>query len=320
MLRSPAASVDAVATWERESGCDQTEKKGPRRLRKLLRSTYGLMASNILRPCSAADSGHEEGRALDWMVNARDPEQKEMADAFLGWLQAPDEYGNPSVMARRLGIQYVIFNNQMWQPSSSSWSAYSSCAKRKMRKMRKKAYDNACHRNHVHVSFSWDGALGRTSFYTGYVACPPPAADLWALPVTAPGEPVTISPVAALRTKSGVGLAAAACKVNPGVRIDLPVTGLGAVPLTGTTAVTLSVRVRAADAPTELRVWQAGTEAPLAAALVVAKGQPGAVTVAVPVGVEGLVSLQLTGGMAHIAVDVVGAAVAAPPPPVLPAT
>lgn len=316
-LRSPAATVDAAATWERESGCDQTEKKGPRTLRRLLISTYGLVPSNILRPCSAADSGHEEGRALDWMVSVRDPAQKKMADAFLAWLQATDEYGNPSAMARRLGIQYVIWNNQMWRPWSGQWSTYSDCDRPKRRF---KAYDSTCHRNHVHVSFSWAGALGRTSYYTGYVACPSPVVDLWALPVTVPGEPVAMTPVAALRTKSGAGLSVGPCKVHPDVRLDLPVAGLGAVPLTGASAVTLSVRVKAADAPTELRVWQAGTEAPVAPALLADKGEPGAATVTVPVGVEGLVSLQLAGGMAHIAVDVVGVAVAAPPPPVLPPT
>ena len=75
--------VDNAARWERESGCSQTEKKGPKQLRTLLVATYGLVSSNILRPCSAADSGHEEGRALDWMVNARDPAQKVIAESYL---------------------------------------------------------------------------------------------------------------------------------------------------------------------------------------------------------------------------------------------
>ncbi|MBA2770359.1 MAG: hypothetical protein H0U35_14775, partial [Sporichthyaceae bacterium] len=52
--RTFGAVIDTPASWERESGCSQTEKKGPRRLRKLLLSTYGLLPSNILRPCSAA--------------------------------------------------------------------------------------------------------------------------------------------------------------------------------------------------------------------------------------------------------------------------
>ena len=48
-------TVDAPATWERESGCDPVEKKGPKKLRRLLLRTYGPVASNIVRSCSASD-------------------------------------------------------------------------------------------------------------------------------------------------------------------------------------------------------------------------------------------------------------------------
>ena len=226
--RSYSALIDNPASWERESGCSQTEKKGPKKLRKLLNATYGTIYANILRRCSKADSGHEEGRALDWMVNVRVPAQKTIAESYLAWLQAPDEFGNPAAMSRRLGISYVIWNNQMWRPGSGVWTDYSDCAKKKKRA---KKYDTYCHRNHVHTSFSWDGALGRTSFYTGYVACPAPVVTPWPpLLVPAAPEVAPLAPARLLGTRKGIGLPAGPCRVHPDVRLDLPVLGVGGVP------------------------------------------------------------------------------------------
>jgi len=63
---------------------------------------------------------------------------------------------------------YIIWNKRIWNASGwggSGWSAY-----------RCHGY-TACHRNHVHFSFGWAGALARTSFWSGRVApvIPPPA-------------------------------------------------------------------------------------------------------------------------------------------------
>ena len=307
--------VDNAASWERESSCSQTEKKGPKKLRKLLVATYGLLSSNILRPCSAADSGHEEGRALDWMVNVRDPAQKEIAESYLTWLSAPDEFGNSAAMARRIGIAYVIWNNGMWRPTTGEWTPYSDCAKPRKRF---KKYDNTCHRNHVHTSFSWDGALGRTSFYTGYVACPEPDTDSW-VPAIMPAAPEVVAVPAArvLGTSAGIGVPSGPCRVHPDVRADVQVLdalgGLSTdgIPVTGVASVQLQVTVVKPDARTELRVWTAGTLAPMEPLLLVDKGVEATATVTVPVGPDGLVSLALTGGMGHVALDVTGYSVGA---------
>ena len=302
-------TVDAPATWEPENGCDPVEKKGPRKLRKLLLATYGPVASNIVRSCTGADSGHEEGRALDWMVNVRDPEQAAVADAFLAWLQAPDEAGNTAVMARRLGISYLIWNNAMWRPSTNAWTPYRDCA---LPKRRWKKDDNTCHRNHVHVSFSWAGALGRTSFYTGYVACPAWTVTPW-IPAVLPqvSDVVPVEPVRVLGTRRGVGLATGACKAAPDVRIDVPVLGVGGMPAAGISSVQLRVAVSQPDALAELRVWTPGTAMPSAPAVVVERKTDASATVTVPVGPDGRVSLALTGGMGHLVVDATGYTVGA---------
>ena len=321
---SPA--IDGMPGWERESGCSPTEKPGPRYLRRLLLATYGPLSSNIVRQCTGADSGHEEGRALDWMTSVRVPEQKEMADAFVAWLQAPDSFGNPEAMARRLGISYVIWNNQTWRAydPARGWTEYNGCL---ARKKHKKAFDTFCHRNHVHVSFTWDGALRRTSYYTGFVGCPAPAPAVPAYPTSpvlgtptpapagTPAAPVALPPTTLLRTKAGVGTPAGPCRVHPDVRLDLPVLGLGGVPPTGVAAVVLRVTVVRPDAVPVLHAWPAdGSSAPVEAVTLDPTGRTAEVTV--PVGPTGAVSLQLAGAMAHLRADVLGyvpaAAVPAP--------
>ena len=338
--KSFSTSIDGFPTWERESGCDPVEKKGPKLLRRLLLATYGPMSSNIVRPCTAADSGHEEGRALDWMVNVRVPAQKEMGDAFVAWLQAPDGYGNPEAMARRLGISYVIWNNRTWRAydPARGWTEYNGCL---AQKKQKKLWDNTCHRTHVHVSFTWDGANKRTSYYTGFVACPAP------LPVTPPtgwppvpttptvpgvptptvpvvptpvvpvtGPVVPLPPSRVLGTQLGTGTPTGPCRVHPDVRLDLAVAGQGGVPLEGVAAVVLRVRVVRPDAAFQLRVWPAGQAVPVDPAVLDATGKVAEVTV--PLGAGGQVSLQLAGAMAHLRADVLGYVAAEPVvPPVV---
>jgi hypothetical protein len=269
-----------------------------------------VIPSNIVRPCSAADSGHEEGRALDWMVSVRDAGQKAVAESFLAWVQATDAYGNPAAMARRLGISYLIWDNQIWRPRDLAWTDYDGCTKPKLRW---KKYDTTCHRNHVHVSFSWDGALGRTSFWTGLVACPAPL-GVPGFPALLPavGGAVPVAPTRVLDTRSGLGLPSGACRAHPDVRLDLPLLGVGGVPASGVAAVTLSVRATALDAPAELRAWTGGSAEPFAPVAIGGKGAPAVAKVTVPVPTTtGVVSLELTGGMGHLAVDVTGYVVGA---------
>jgi hypothetical protein len=335
--KSFSTAIDAYPRWERESGCDPVEKRGPKYLRKLLLATYGPVSSNIVRPCTAADSGHEEGRALDWMVNVRVPEQKAMGDALVAWLQAPDGYGNPEAMARRLGISYVIWINRTWRAydPARGWTEYNGCL---AKKRAKKAYDNTCHRTHVHISFTWDGAYKRTSYYTGFVACPaplpvtpptgwpptstptttptPPVPTVPVVPVVPVTGPVTpLAPSRLLGTQLGNGTPAGPCRVHPDVRLDLAVAGRGGVPPEGAAAVVLRVRVVRPDAAFQLRVWPAGSVMPVDPAVMDASGKVTEVTV--PLGTGGQVSLQLTGAMAHLRADVLGY-VAAPVQPVVP--
>ncbi len=163
-----SAPVDAYAAYSVESDCSSTVRPGVLAVRdQILLPTYGGTRSDVsmLRSCTAANSGHEEGRALDWMMDARIAAEAEHARALLSWLLATDPAGHPHAMARRLGVMYIVYNNQVWRayaPAKAWQPQYVNgvaCANLGS------SYATWCHRDHVHISFSWDGANKRTSYW-----------------------------------------------------------------------------------------------------------------------------------------------------------
>ena len=110
---------------------------------------------------------HYDGRAVDWITNVRTAEGKARGDAVVNWLTATDAKGNVAANARRLGVMYIIWNNRIWGAynPAAGWRPYSGCAT-----THRARSDTACHRNHVHLSLSWEGAMGRTSWWTKSVA------------------------------------------------------------------------------------------------------------------------------------------------------
>lgn len=304
--RAFGAVADDFPRWEQENTCSPTEKPGAKKLRKLLRKTYGSsIGSYTVRPCSSADSGHEEGRAVDWMTNKTVPEQKAMAKAFIKWLKATDSYGNTYAMARRLGVEYVIWNNRMWRTydTGRGWTEYDKCLHKK--KKGKSAWANACHRTHVHISLSWDGAYKRTSYFSGYVACPA-ATAYWPgtiLAADGPG-PVTVPSTRILSTQTGIGTPAGPCRARGGSRLDLTVLGNGGVPTTGVASVFLRVGLVSPTYPTVLSFWPTGSNTKTS----VPAPSSGESTslIKVSVGYNGMVSLQHSAGMSQITVDIVG--------------
>ncbi len=184
------AGIEALAGYVKQSSCDPVAKPGVVAFGRLLVSTYPGSGYGITRGCGldGIASEHYEGRALDWMVSVHDPAGVARVNALVGWLFARDSAGHPFAMARRLGIMYVIWNGRIWgsYATSSGWRPYSTCAAHPQT-----SWDTSCHRDHVHFSFSWAGAMGSTSFWSGRVAAadygPCRPADLnWAAPYTRP--------------------------------------------------------------------------------------------------------------------------------------
>ena len=156
-------SIEDMAQYVGQTACDLRTHAGTAALAKLLVATYRDTRYNTTYTCGTdgGQSEHYDGRAIDWMVSARSVSQKAEATAAITWMLATDRAGNRFAMARRLGIQYIIFNNRIWGSWNGQWDAYENCAKQTS-----VSYDGYCHRNHVHISLSWNGAYARTSFFT----------------------------------------------------------------------------------------------------------------------------------------------------------
>lgn len=168
---APPAALDGQPSYVPQKTCQNVAQPGLVRLRTLLETTYPGTSSygiNIVCDGRSHVSEHLEGRAFDWKVAKAVPAQKVQAETFLSWLTA-----NDGVMARRLGIMYVMWDGRIWgaYAPQSGWRT-STCSG---------ATD--CHRDHVHISMSWDGAYARTSFWTGRAVT---VNDLG--PCVAPGE------------------------------------------------------------------------------------------------------------------------------------
>ena len=149
--RTLPSALDVAPPYQAGTRCLTEEQPGPVAFAKLLNRTYGSHSYGVLRRC---DQEHGEGRALDWMLDARDPEQLEVGNTLTRWLSAADDKGRKGAMARRFGINYMIWNKRIWKAwaPEKGWAAYSG---------------SSPHTDHIHISFTWDGAYALNSWWTG---------------------------------------------------------------------------------------------------------------------------------------------------------
>jgi hypothetical protein len=162
-------AIEPMAAYVEDTTCDPRVRPGTAALAHLLARTYHAYAatgwaSTYACGTDGTRSEHYDGRAIDWMVDVHDRRQHTAAEAFLRWLLGTDRHGNRFAMARRLGVMYVIYDNRMWGAWDGRWEDYDGCASTKV--MHTAAYANSCHRTHMHISLSWDGAMKRTSYWT----------------------------------------------------------------------------------------------------------------------------------------------------------
>jgi peptidoglycan hydrolase-like protein with peptidoglycan-binding domain len=168
--RGLPALIEPLANYVEQVACDPQIRPGTAKLARLLArtySTYNATAWSSTYSCGTdgSRSEHYDGRAIDWMVDVHNTKQHAAAKAAIAWLLATDKAGNKFAMARRLGVMYLIYDNQMWGAWDGRWEQYNNCSHLPAR-----ANDNWCHRTHMHISLSWAGAMGRTSYWTGRVA------------------------------------------------------------------------------------------------------------------------------------------------------
>jgi hypothetical protein len=306
------AQIEPFPEYQGATLCDPVAHSGPKALKALLTATYGTTSYGITRSCSGTtgSSEHNEGRALDWMVSGST--QKADAKAFLTWLFATDSAGNTYAMARRMGIMYVVWNNKMFRlyDTDRGWTEYNGCLS-----LPGSAYDTTCHRNHVHFSFTWDGALAATSYWSGTAVTAPacgraPTAAVAPAVTTQGLEFVPLQPYRALDTAAGVGVPDRCRLTQDGWsgenrRIDMQIGGAGGVPATGVVAVALALQVAGPNAPTMVLAAPTGSTKALRV-VTAAMNVDSAGSTVIPLGSGGRVSLTLSTGAADVAVDVLG--------------
>jgi hypothetical protein len=150
-----SAAVESLPAYVPQTSCDPSEKPGIAAFKKLVLAQYpGTNDWGSSRNCS--DDGiseHLEGRAWDWNADVKNAAGFVAAANVLQWLTVGDGY-----QARRLGIMYIIYNHRIWGAYSASqgWRALNPTSNP--------------HTDHVHFSFTWNGATKNTSFWTGVVA------------------------------------------------------------------------------------------------------------------------------------------------------
>ena len=147
--------AEPLARYEAPTICAPSAQAGTLALRSLLAATYPTRSTiSTYRTCTGTTSSddHQEGRALDWMMSASNPSDLALAQTFFTWLFATDAYGNTYANARRLGIEYMIWNHQMWRAynPSAGWQPYTG---------------SVPHTDHIHITLSWAGARKQTSWW-----------------------------------------------------------------------------------------------------------------------------------------------------------
>ena len=188
-LTLPAASIALPSTnpankllkrgldpvrYDRATKCTKSPTKGMLALQSWLQRNSAGTSWGIMR-CERWGKGsaslHAEGRAIDWHLDARVPAQKRAADKLIALLLAPDKAGNPVALARRMGVQGIIFNCRSWfGGGDGTLGKYSACFGRNGK--RKKVDPTTAHRDHIHIELNKLGAAKKTTFWNATVTWP----------------------------------------------------------------------------------------------------------------------------------------------------
>ena len=96
-------------------------------------------------------STHAEGRSLDWALNATVPKQRREAHRIIHYFLRDDSFGRPRAMARRWGIEVIIYNEHLWSVTHDheGWRPCgASCSD---------------HTDHLHIEQNWRGAKRKSA-------------------------------------------------------------------------------------------------------------------------------------------------------------
>jgi hypothetical protein len=164
--------VEAYSSYQPQTKCSAWAKPGSKVLLRWAEWSYGGRQGRIASSCVGRSvSEHKEGRAVDWMLNAKSTTDRARADKFLQRVFTTGSSGQPHALARRMGIMYIIWNDRMFasydQFSPKPYRS-SSCRNKPLRQ----CSTTLRHRDHMHISLNRNGGYGKTSFYDGRLPKP----------------------------------------------------------------------------------------------------------------------------------------------------
>lgn len=151
---APASALipDDFGGYQGQVSCDPHAKPGVAATRNLILDTFGGRDLGITRACGVGGtSEHKEGRAWDYGLNWHKKSERRRAERVLTWL-TEDVDGEPAARARSLGVMYAIWAGRIWRSYDPVWRRYDG---------------SSPHRDHIHLSFTWNGATKQTAWWTG---------------------------------------------------------------------------------------------------------------------------------------------------------
>lgn len=124
--------------------------------------TWGIYRCEKLSPGNY--SLHSESRAIDWHLDKKNRKDRKAAHNLIRTLLKSDRKGNHAALARRMGIQGIIFDCHAWWSGPGGMEKYSYCYKPNGHKLHN-LDPTAAHENHVHLELNKKGAAAVTSFW-----------------------------------------------------------------------------------------------------------------------------------------------------------
>ena len=167
---NPADALASTAIdpyrYDRATDCRKSIPAGTQAMKAWLEKNAGGSFWGIMR-CErwGKDSAslHAEGRAIDWHLSVHRRADKKEASRLIRLFLATDRAGNRHALARRMGIQELIWNCRSWWSGGEGMRPYSACYDSAGR--RKKIDDTTAHRDHIHIGLNWAGAKLESSFW-----------------------------------------------------------------------------------------------------------------------------------------------------------
>jgi hypothetical protein len=168
---NPADHLVALAPdperYDPATHCDPRPKPGMTSLVGWLQhhsagASWGIYRCERWGPHEA--SLHAEGRAVDWHLDHRDPRQRAAGERLIRLLLATDAAGTPHALARRMGVEELIWDCSYWGAGAADFSPYAPCFAGKGRR-REHLDPTVGHLDHIHVGLSRAGAARRTSWW-----------------------------------------------------------------------------------------------------------------------------------------------------------